>query len=116
MTDRQFSIFMGFNLFKQAEIWLLGIDGMKHTQKQKLNLAKTHCKNFFADLEIDLEKTGNLEQFYDDGEYFSRVLEIIQKAKTVEEKQQLMLIMRSFVKGDLKIIHDEPELLRNDKQ
>ncbi len=107
---------MAFNLFKQTEIWLWGIDGMKHTQKQKLNLAKTHCKNFFADLEIDLEKTGNLEQFYDDGEYFSRVLEIIKNADTVDKKQELIIIMRSFVKGDLKIIKDESELLRDDQQ
>lgn len=107
MTQRRFSIFMFMNLFKQMDSWLLAVEGLKHEQKQKLTRALNANKSFLQDLEADLEKNGMLDQFYEDGECFSRILELIKKAKTVQEKQELFFICQSYTKGELTIKEEE---------
>lgn len=107
MNNKQFSIFMFMNLFKQTDSWLLAIEGMKYEHKQKLNRALEANRIFFESLECELDKTGQLEQFYEDGECFSRVLELIKNAETDHKKHELLMIMKEYSKGELKIIEDE---------
>ena len=60
--------------------------------------------NFLIEIEKELEKNGLLDQYYEDGEYFSRCLEMMAKAQTIEEKQALWIIFKEYSKGELKII------------
>lgn len=97
---------MYMNLQKQAYEWMEAIKGMTNKEvKRKFNLAYNANKNFMSSIEAALP--GELtEQFWNDSEYFSQVLEYIRKAKTPDEKQNLILLMREFTNGTLKIIED----------
>ena len=110
MTERQYSIFMYMNLFNQSEAWLWGIDGLQNNMKRKCNLARAANKNFIIEIENEIEKQGGpgyLEQFLQDGEHFSKALEVIKKAPTTKKKQELYEVMVAWLNGNVQIKEDE---------
>lgn len=106
MTERQINLFMWMNLTKQSWEWMEGLKGMTNKEvKHKFNIAYNANKNLISIIESTL--TPELcEQFWNDSEYFSKVLEQIRKADTPEKKQDLILIMREYVDGNLTIKED----------
>jgi hypothetical protein len=107
MTERQISLFMFMNLQKQAYEWMEGLKGMTNKEvKRKFNLAYNANKNFISIIEKTLGQELT-EQFWNDSEYFSKVLEEIRKADTPDMKQNLILLMREYTSGNLVIKEDE---------
>lgn len=113
MTDRQFAIFMYFNLQKQAREWLTGIEVNEIKDKylkNKLIESKDINDKAINQIERILIKNSTSEyadKFWDDSEQFSKILEFIRNEKDNIRKQQLFLIINEFVSGKLKIIEDE---------
>lgn len=112
MTDRQNAIFYYFNLQKQSREWMTGIEIEKIDDKylkNKILDAKEANDKLIKYLELRLSKGQDrdyVEQFWDDSEVFSNVLDMIRKEPDVRKKQELYLIMKEYSKGELKIIED----------
>lgn len=105
MNDRQISIFMYFNLMKQAFEWQAGLIGMNNREmKHRFNIAQNANRNLLDEMEKELERDdpANVEQFWKDSEVFSKILETIRKAETPEKKQELIMILREYNNGNIK--------------
>lgn len=105
-----FELFMFINLAKQTEAWSWVVKGMTDKRlKQIHELALKQQSRFMQELEKEIEKVGSdyVEQWTEDSQIFSNVLEIIRKAETVQKKQELYLIMKEYSEGKLKIIEEE---------
>lgn len=110
MTDRFISIFMFWNLFKQADAWSSGLIGMTNKRmKQKFQIAMNANRNLLDEMEkeLALDDPENIEKFWEDSEYFSKALEMIRKAETPDKKQEMILLMREYLNGNVIVNQNE---------
>src|SRR6476659_5491488 len=103
MTDRTFDIFMYFNLQKQSFEWMTALENAPNKYMANcLREAKKANERLIGAMEKRLESFGQEynDKFWEDSEYFSKVLEIIKNAESTEKKQELVLLMMEYVKGN----------------
>lgn len=114
MTDRQHGIFYYFNLQKQSREWLYAIEidkiEDKYLKKKILDAKKANDK-LTDHIERRLERNPDknyVDQFWNDSENISKIFEFIRNESDSNRKQNLFLLITEFIKGNLKIIEDEP--------
>jgi hypothetical protein len=106
ISDRTMGIFMYFNLAKQANEWLFAVEDMPNKyMMNKLREAKKANEKLMAGIEKELGKHGDeyLEKFWDDSEMFSEILGTIRKAESNDKRNDIIMILRAYTKGELQI-------------
>jgi len=97
LNQTQFAMFMWANMFKQSEGWSWFLKG-KVTGKMKMiyNQMQISSTRLLKEIEKHFNDSEAEEIYDENSEVFSRCLELIFKAKTIEEKQELFLIMKEY--------------------
>lgn len=102
-TDRDFGLWMFCVLTVEADKWAFYLkDGVRHEFKYRLNNVLSANKAF-----VNYIREHNLIDLLEDqGEWFSKALDVILKAQDVKKKRELALLLQAHVEGNTTICED----------
>lgn len=102
-TDRDFGLWMFCVLTVEADKWAFYLkDGVRHEFKYHLNNVLSANKSF-----INYIRENNLIDLLEDqGEWFSKALDVIMKAQDTKKKRELALLLQAHVEGNTTVCED----------
>jgi len=107
---KEFNFYMLIMLLKQSYEWshTIGKNDVKYELKFALNNFINSGKKFLDVIEKEFDKQGEdiNEIFWEESEIISKFFEFI-KNENIDKKNELIEILRSYMKGTLTISYDE---------
>ena len=89
----------------EADKWAWSIKGSDQVRmrfKEKFNRVLTANNDFIR----YIQDNNVIENLEDNGEYFSKAIEVIHKAPTLKMKEELVLVLQEYAEGKVDVCSD----------
>jgi hypothetical protein len=106
-----FDLFMSIALATQADSWLLTLVGNNQV-RHRFKMLVNQCAGANKALRNYVKETTSIDDMEDDSECFSKVLEMIAKANSVKEKNEMYRILRAYSEEGIKEVYSDSEEIR----
>lgn len=100
-----FNLWMYTVLMIEADKWAWSIKGSDQVRmrfKQKFNQVISANNDFIK----YIQDNNVVEMLEDNGEYFSKAIEVIHKAPTLKMKEELVLVLQEYAEGKVDVCSD----------